>query len=109
MTEPALHWRAFQVLQRVVKFDDYFVSYVDEGTGEPVILLHGIPTWGYLWHGLVPTLSRTHRVLVPDLVGFGYSDKGDRFEGIRLHPRRDSVERPARALCDGSRQALANP
>lgn len=47
MTEPPLHWRAFQAQQRVVTFDDTFVSYVDEGAGEPVILLHGIPTWGF--------------------------------------------------------------
>jgi pimeloyl-ACP methyl ester carboxylesterase len=75
-----MNWREFQSKQRIVEINGSFVSYVDEGTGDPVILLHGIPTWGYLWHGIIPTLARTQRVLVPDLVGFGYSDKGDRFD-----------------------------
>lgn len=75
-----MNWRAFQVLQRVVEVSDHFLSYVDEGKGEPVILLHGIPTWGYLWHRLFPPLTQTHRVLIPDLLGFGYSEKSDRFD-----------------------------
>ncbi len=73
-------WRTFQALQRVTEIGDRFVSYVDQGRGEPIILIHGIPTWGYLWHRLLPVLSPQHRVLVPDLVGFGFSDKGDRFD-----------------------------
>ncbi|MBW3628112.1 MAG: alpha/beta hydrolase [Gemmatimonadetes bacterium] len=75
-----MRWREFQALQKVTEVGDRFVSYVDQGFGEPLILLHGIPTWGYLWHSVLPALARTHRVLVPDLLGFGYSDKGDRFD-----------------------------
>jgi pimeloyl-ACP methyl ester carboxylesterase len=67
-------------MQKVAQLGDHFVSYVDQGTGSPVILLHGIPTWGYLWHGIIPPLARSHRVLAPDLLGFGYSDKGDQFD-----------------------------
>jgi pimeloyl-ACP methyl ester carboxylesterase len=73
-------WREFQALQRVAELGERFLSYVDEGAGEPVVLLHGIPTWGFLWHGLLPRLARSHRVLIPDLLGFGYSDKSDRFD-----------------------------
>jgi pimeloyl-ACP methyl ester carboxylesterase len=73
-------WRAYQARQKVVELGERFVSYVDEGAGEPVVLLHGIPTWGYLWHGVIPVLAQKHRVLVPDLLGFGYSDKSDRFD-----------------------------
>lgn len=75
-----MNWREYQGLQRIAELGDQFVSYVDEGTGDPVVLIHGIPTWGYLWHGLIPELARTHRVLVPDLLGFGYSDRSDRFD-----------------------------
>lgn len=75
-----MHWRDYQQRQRVTELGDRFVSYVDEGDGEPIILLHGIPTWGYLWAGILPALSRAHRVLIPDLPGFGYSDKSDRFD-----------------------------
>lgn len=75
-----MNWREYQRMQKVATVGDRFVSYVDEGSGEPVVLLHGIPTWGYLWHGLVPALARTHRILVPDLPGFGFSDRSDRFD-----------------------------
>jgi pimeloyl-ACP methyl ester carboxylesterase len=47
--------------------------YVDEGTGRPVLLLHGQPTWGYIYRAFIPPLARTHRVIVPDHMGFGKS------------------------------------
>lgn len=75
-----MNWREFQRMQRVATLGDRFVSYVDQGSGHPVVLLHGIPTWGYLWHGILPRLAERHRVLVPDLLGFGYSDRSDRFD-----------------------------
>lgn len=75
-----MNWREFQSKQRISKVGDRFISYIDEGAGDPVVLLHGIPTWGYLWHQLIPEISRTHRVLVPDFPGFGFSDKSDRFD-----------------------------
>lgn len=75
-----MNWREFQSMQRVARLGDRFISYLDEGTGEPVILIHGIPTWGYLWHALTPALAKQNRVLAPDLLGFGYSDKSDCFD-----------------------------
>lgn len=50
------------------------MHYVDEGAGEPILLLHGEPTWGYLYRNFIPPLSKTHRVLVPDHMGFGKSE-----------------------------------
>ena len=47
--------------------------YVDEGEGEPIVLLHGEPMWGYLYRNFIPALSKTHRVIVPDHIGFGKS------------------------------------
>lgn len=73
-------YRDYQRLQLVSRLDDRFVSYVEAGNGPPVILIHGIPVWGYLWHGIYPELTRTHRVLIPDLPGFGFSDKADCFD-----------------------------
>jgi pimeloyl-ACP methyl ester carboxylesterase len=72
----------FRARQRVVELGARFLSYVDEGSGarEPVVLLHGLPTWGYVWHQLLADLSPLRRVLIPDLLGFGYSDKSDRFD-----------------------------
>ena len=43
-----MDWKQFQAMQKVAEIGERFVSYVDEGAGEPVILIHGIPTWGYL-------------------------------------------------------------
>lgn len=73
-------WREFQRRQRVAEIGDTFLSYLDDGRGEPVVLLHGIPTWSYLWTPVLDALTRTARVLAPDLAGFGYSDKRDRFD-----------------------------
>lgn len=57
---------------------DLRLARVDEGPADahPVVLLHGEPTWGFLWrHVVPPLLADGHRVVVPDLVGFGRSDK----------------------------------
>lgn len=50
------------------------MHYVDEGSGEPIILLHGEPTWAYLYRNFIPELSRHFRVVVPDHMGFGKSE-----------------------------------
>ena len=57
------------------------VHYLDEGPADadPVLLLHGEPSWSYLYRHMVPVLVEAgHRVVVPDLVGFGRSDKPTR-------------------------------
>jgi pimeloyl-ACP methyl ester carboxylesterase len=48
--------------------------YVDEGAGRPILLLHGQPTWGYIYRKFIPALAATHRVVVPDHMGFGKSE-----------------------------------
>ena len=56
------------------------VHYVDEGPpdGKPVVLMHGNPTWGYLYRHFVPPLVEAgYRAIVPDCLGFGRSDKPD--------------------------------
>jgi len=49
--------------------------YVDEGAGEPVLFVHGNPTWSFAWRHFVRELSATHRALAVDHVGCGLSDK----------------------------------
>ncbi len=52
------------------------LAHIDEGEGEPVLLVHGEPTWGFLWRKvMVPLLDAGYRVIVPDHPGFGRSDK----------------------------------
>lgn len=50
------------------------MHYVDEGEGEPILCLHGQPTWSYLYRNFIPPLSETHRVIVPDHKGYGKSE-----------------------------------
>jgi haloalkane dehalogenase len=51
------------------------MHYVVEGQGDPILCLHGEPSWSYLYRKMIPTLSRHGRVVAPDLIGFGRSDK----------------------------------
>lgn len=51
------------------------LHYVDEGAGETILCLHGEPTWAYLYRKMIPILSQHYRVIAPDMVGFGRSDK----------------------------------
>jgi haloalkane dehalogenase len=61
---------------RLVDFEGYRMHVVDEGTGAPVLLLHGEPTSSFLWRNVVPPLvAAGHRAVAPDLIGFGRSDK----------------------------------
>jgi haloalkane dehalogenase len=50
------------------------MHYVDEGKGEPIVCLHGEPTWGYLYRHFIPPLSNRYRIIVPDHMGFGKSE-----------------------------------
>ena len=60
--------------------------YIDEGAGRPVLLLHGQPTWGYIYRKFIPVLAGTHRVIVPDHMGFGKSETPpDRAYTLRTH------------------------
>jgi haloalkane dehalogenase len=56
------------------------VAWTDVGAGEPVILLHGIPTWSFLYNEVIPLLAPHHRVIAPDFLGHGYSDRRDFFD-----------------------------
>ena len=51
------------------------MAYVEEGEGQPIVLLHGNPTSSFLWRGVIPALSGLGRCLAPDLIGMGDSDK----------------------------------
>jgi len=50
------------------------MHYADEGQGDPILCLHGEPTWGYLYRNYIPKLSENYRVIVPDHMGFGKSE-----------------------------------
>lgn len=54
------------------------VSYLDEGRGPVVVLVHGTPSWSFEFREVVRELAKDHRVIVPDHLGFGLSDKPSR-------------------------------
>ena len=66
---------------------------VDEGQGDPVLLLHGEPTWGFVYRTLIPPLAAVGRVIVPDLFGFGRSDKHVRAADYSYDGHYASIER----------------
>jgi haloalkane dehalogenase len=65
----------FQYEPHYLDQDGLRMHYVDEGTGDPVLLLHGEPTWSYLYRKVIPPLAQVARVVAPDYFGFGRSDK----------------------------------
>jgi pimeloyl-ACP methyl ester carboxylesterase len=67
----------------------YYYAGGSRGRGDPIILLHGFPTNSHVWSNLVALLPTGHRIVVPDLLGFGRSDPGDGADlSIRGHAER---------------------
>lgn len=67
--------------------------YLDEGEGDPILMIHGNPTWSFYFRALVHALSPTYRTIVPDHMGCGLSDKPDETEyDFRLKTRISDVE-----------------
>jgi haloalkane dehalogenase len=58
-----------------VRVEDQEMAYVDVGTGDPIVFLHGNPTSSYLWRNVVPHVRHLGRCLAPDLIGMGESGK----------------------------------
>ncbi|MGH7134363.1 MAG: alpha/beta fold hydrolase [Pirellulales bacterium] len=66
--------------------------YLDEGQGEPLLLVHGNPTWSFYWRELAAALRGKYRLIVPDHIGCGLSDKPQRYE-YRLARHIDNLRR----------------
>jgi pimeloyl-ACP methyl ester carboxylesterase len=61
---------------RFKRVNGWRMHYIDEGSGDPVVLLHGNPAWGFLYRKFVkPLTAAGRRVIVPDMIGFGLSEK----------------------------------
>ena len=61
---------------RFKRVNGWRVHYIDEGAGDPIVLLHGNPAWGFLCRKFVkPQTSAGRRVIVPDMIGFGLFEK----------------------------------
>lgn len=93
---PATPWLdrgMFPFTPRRFETPDGVMRYLDEGSGPPILLVHGTPSWSFEWRAQVRDLATSHRVIAPDHLGFGLSDK----------PRDASVLRPE----DHARRLLA--
>ena len=81
-------------------FESHYISisghklhYLEEGKGDPVLMLHGNPSWSFYYRNLVQKLSPFYHCLVPDHIGMGYSDKpGDDEYNYTLYQRVNDLE-----------------
>jgi haloalkane dehalogenase len=84
---------AYPFAPRYLERDGLRMHYVDEGEGAPVLLLHGEPTWSYLYRKVIPPLLGVARVIAPDYFGFGRSDKPVERDWYSFDRHTDSIER----------------
>ncbi len=57
-----------------LRVDDLDMAYIDVGSGDPIVFLHGNPTSSFLWRNVIPALADLGRCIAPDLIGMGDSD-----------------------------------
>ncbi len=74
------------------------VHYLDEGQGDIILCLHGEPSWSFLYRKMIPLLIRRYRVIAPDFIGFGRSDKFTRQSDYSFALHRDTLEELIRRL-----------
>jgi haloalkane dehalogenase len=67
--------REYPFEPRALDVDGGRLSYVDQGEGEPIVMVHGTPTWSFLYRHLIRDLSPRYRCVAPDHLGFGLSDR----------------------------------
>jgi haloalkane dehalogenase len=83
---------------RYLEQDGLRMHYVDEGAGSPVLLLHGEPSWAFLYRRMIPRLAAVSRAIAPDYFGFGRSDKPTRIDDYSYDFQYGSIERLAEEL-----------
>jgi len=97
MTEKSIDISPFRHLypfeSRFLALRGMRLHYLDQGAGEPVLMVHGNPTWSFYFRSLVRTLSARYRTIVPDHFGCGLSDvpSEDSYD-YRLHSRVEDLE-----------------
>ena len=73
--EPSRELYPFE--SRWLEADGFRMHYIDEGSGQPLLMLHGNPTWSFLYRNLISRLRQRFRCVAPDYPGFGLSDRPD--------------------------------
>ena len=67
------------------------IHYVDEGKGETILCLHGEPSWSFLYRKMIASMSKQHRVIAMDFIGFGRSDKFTEREAYTFQMHLDTL------------------
>jgi 2-hydroxymuconate-semialdehyde hydrolase len=64
-----------QITEHSTYINGHKIAFLEQGVGSPVFLIHGIPTNNLMWRKIIPLLAKRHRVIAPDLLNYGKSDK----------------------------------
>lgn len=65
---------------RYWKVNGYNLHYIDEGVGDPILFVHGTPSWSFDFRNVIKNLQATHRCIALDHIGFGLSDKPETYD-----------------------------
>ena len=87
----------FPFEQRRIHVDGHELAYVDEGEGPPLLMLHGAPTWSFVYRDVIAGVRDRFRCIAPDLPGFGFSTAAPGF-GFRPAEHSRVIERFVEAL-----------
>lgn len=88
-----MDWRPlYPFCSRYLPLPGARMHYVDEGAGEPLLFVHGNPTWSFYWRNLIVGLRDSHRCIAVDHIGCGLSDKPQKYE-YTLARRIDDLSR----------------
>ena len=78
---PAANWRELYPFEsHELAIDGQGYHYVDEGEGEPLLMVHGNPTWSFYWRNIITGFRHQYRTIAPDHIGCGLSDKPQRYD-----------------------------
>ncbi len=74
-------WRGLYPFEpRGLSIGGHLLSYLDEGKGQPILFVHGNPTWSFAWREFVKSFRATHRCIAVDHLGCGLSDKPENYD-----------------------------
>ena len=92
-------------MKKFFKVRDKNLAYIDEGEGDAIVFIHGNPTSSYLWRNIAPNFIKSYRVIAPDLIGMGDSDKLDGIDnpGYNFNGQYDYLEKLLNELDLGKR------
>ncbi len=76
-----MEYNTYRIQQKFWNSPNGKIAYIDKGEGKPLLLLHGVPTSGWLYRKMIdPLVEKGYRVIVPDMLGFGNSDSPDGYD-----------------------------